>query len=884
MRWFPSFRQWLPRPSRRRREEDIDRELRSHLDLETEERRAAGLTPEDAHYAAERAFGNVTLAKEDIRSTWKWAFREQLWQDSRYAARVLRKSPGFTGVAVLSIGLGIGASTAIFSVCNAVLLKPLRYSEPDRLVMLWEKDRRNGILGPVAPANFVDWRTRSHAFSEIAALNPFPNFTLTGQGEPERLTGGAVSSNFFALFGTRITLGREFLAEEDRSGHGQVAILSHELWQRRFGSRPNVIGEPMVLNNVHYTIVGVLPPGFQFVSKSSDFQGRNQFDLWVPLGLKFEKLQRGTHPLRVFARLRPGVSFDQAQAELAVISSHLERAYPESNKNRTTEAVPLAEQVTGNSRRPLFTVLAAVGLLLLISCANVASLLLSRAAARQKEIALRVALGASRFRIGQQLLIESLLLAVLGGLVGLTVSWLAMRTLTSFLPADLPRIQEIAMDGRVLAFTALVALVTGILFGLIPARQAQRTSANDSLKDSGRSTANSGQSRIRSAFVIVETAMAVMLLVGAGLMARSLWRLLDVAPGFQTDHILTFRLSLPESRYGDPRRIAAMGETLIEQLGSLPGTRSVSVTAYLPFSGTDNSWSFVIEGRPHRAPGDFLSAKYRPISRGYFETMGIPLHEGRTFTAADNADAPPVVMINESMARTYWNGESAIGKRMQFEDAPWRTIVGVVGDVRHEGLDAASKPEFYVPFAQVPYPDGEITVILGSTTEPLAILSAVRREIARLDSELPVSHVETMQHLVAVSTGQPRFRTFLLASFALIALLMAALGIYGVISYLVAQRTRELGIRLALGAQPTKLLLMVLGRALMLVSTGLALGLVGSAIAAKFIASLLYGIGPSDAATLVGVSLLLTTVALLAGYLPARRASRVDPMVALRYE
>jgi putative ABC transport system permease protein len=807
-----------------------------------------------------------------------------MYNDLRYAIRQLIKNPGFTIVAVLTLALGIGANTAIFSVCEAVLLKPLPYSDSDRIVMLWEQWLQGSTVGLVAPANFFDWREQSRSFGEMAAINPNPNFVLTGQGEPARLTGAAVSSNLFSLLGTRITFGRDFLGEEDRPGRDRVVILSYSTWLHHLEGQPDIVGKNITLNDINYTVVGVLPREFEFVSKASDFEGRNQFDVWVPLALNNrEKLQRNTHFLRVFGRLRAGVTLTQAQAELDIIAANLRLLYPEWNKKTGIAAVPFIEQVTTNIRTALGTLLGAVGFVLLIACANVANLLLSRAAARQKEMALRAALGASRLRLGQQLLTESILLAIVGGSMGLFLASAAIRVLVPYLPSDLPRASSISVDVRVLAFTGLISLVTGILFGLAPMFLTRQVNTNDSLKESAR-TAGGIQSRLRSGLVVGQMAIALVLLIGAGLMARSFWSLLHVSPGFRTEHILTARLSLSGSRYPDARRIASFQRELLERVRNMPGVQSTGLTAYLPLSGSDNAWGFVIEGRPALRTGEYNMAKYRPASPGYFETIGIPLLRGRGFDSADNADGPFVVVINESMARSHWGLQNPLGQRLQFGPPKWRTVIGVVGDVRHEGLDAETRPEMYVPFSQAPNNEARTTIVIRTVVDPTAVTAAVRKVVSAIDAAVPLDQVETLEHRVSASVGQPRFRTALVAAFSLLALLIASIGIYGVMNYLVIQRTREFGIRLAVGATKGDVLRLVLGRAAVLIVAGLCLGLFGSVLLARLVASLLYGVTPLDSLAFGAGSLLLSAVALFASYIPARRATRVDPMVALRCE
>lgn len=868
--------------SRREDSRDFEAELKEHLSLLTERYIQQGMTPEDAERVARRRFGNTTLLQENRRDIQTIPLVEAFWRDLAYAIRMLRKNPGFSTAAVLTLALGIGANTTIFSICNAVLLKPLPYAEPDRIVMLWEQ-QRSGSLGTVAPANFVDWRAQSRSFSEVAALNPFSSFILGDQDEPARLAGAAVSSNFFSLLGVRFELGRNFFASEDRPGWNHVAILSHRTWQRRFGARADIAGKRITLSDTGYTVVGVLPPDFQFGSKASDFQARNQFDVWVPMALNSEKLQRGTHPLRVFARLKPGIALPQAQADLNVIAANLARQYPEDNKDKGIIAVPLVEQITANVRRALLTLLSAVGLVLLIACANVANLLLSRAAARRKEMAVRVALGAGRRRLAQQLLTESILLAILGGASGLILAIAAMWALTRHLPADLSRASGIAVDEQIIVFTGLISVLTGVVFGLGPLFQTQRVNANEALKQNER-VAGGTQSRLRNSLVVGQIAITMVLLIGAGLMAKSFWALLHVSPGFRTEHILTARLSLPPSRYPDVRRIAAFERELLEKVRATPGVQSAGLTAYLPLSGTDNGWAFFIEGRPPLPVGVYNVAKYRPVSSGYFETIGIPLLRGRAFTTVDSEDAPWVVIINESMARAYWGKEDPVGRRLHFGSPVWRTVIGVVGDVLHEGLDGEARPEMYVPFEQAPNKETGPTIVVRTGLDRAAAAAAVRSAVSAIDHTMPVDQIDTMEQVVSISVAQPRFRTVMLAAFSILALVMASIGIYGVMNYLVIQRTREFGIRLSVGATQRDVLRLVLGRAAVLIGSGLGLGLAGAVVLARLIASLLYSVRPLDPLTFAAVPLLLSAVALTASYIPARRATRVDPMIALRYE
>ncbi|MGC4056315.1 MAG: ABC transporter permease [Paludibaculum sp.] len=863
--------------SRRPPSNEFELEMEEHLNLLAQRFLDQGMRPAEARDAARRQFGNTTLLREDRREMQSFVFLDELGRDLHFACRMLRKNPAFAGAVVLTLALGIGANTAIFSVYDAVLLKPLPYEDPERIVTLWE-ERSDRSPSTVAPANFVDWRAQTSTFSEMAAIQG-RNLILTGYGEPAQLTGSAVSSNFFRLLGRRMKMGRDFLEEEDRPGKDRVVILSYGAWQRHLGGKPDVLGRSVALNDVSYTIVGVLEPDFELVTQNT----RHQADVWVPLALNLEKLQRGTHPLRVFGRIKPGASIQQVQADLDVVAANLAQLYPAENKDKKILAVPLEEQVTEKVRPALTTLLAGVGLLLIIACANVANLLLSRAAARQKEMAVRLALGAGRRRLGQQLLTESVLLSLLGGTAGLLVAAGSLQVLAPHLPTDLPRTSALTIDLRVLGFTAVVSVATGILFGLAPLFQAQNGSAHETLKQTARGSGGV-LARLRSGLVIAQVAIALVLLTGAGLMMKSFWNLIRVSPGFRTEHVLTARVSLPSSRYPDSRHISAFQVDLLREIQNVPGIQSAGLTAYLPLSGNDNSWSFFIEGRPPLPTGEYNMANYRPVSPGYFETIGIPLTRGRAFSAADSGSAPLVVIINETMARTYWGQENPVGRHLRFEKPVPRTIVGVVGDVQHERLDGPPRPEMYVPFTQIPNRETQPTLVVRTQTPPAIVATALRRMIAEIDPALPLDQIESMDQVVAASVGQPRFRTILLTAFSILALLIASVGIYGVMNYLVTHQVREFSIRIALGATRSGILRLVLRRAALLIAGGLCVGLLGAAALTRLIGGLLYGVSALDPETFAVMALLLTGVALLASYVPARRATQVDPLAALKCE
>jgi putative ABC transport system permease protein len=886
-RWLATAWERLRRTIRDEpRDVEFQAEMDEHVRLLAERYRRQGMAEEAAMLAARRQFGSIALLQEDRRGMQTMPAIEAFRSDLMFAARMLRKNPAFALAAVVTLALGIGANTAIFSVCNAVLFRPPPYADPDRIVMLWERTGA-GTLMTVAPANFVDWRGASRSFSEMAAFSAGfggnVSFILDGQTEAARLSGATVSSNFFSVLGVRFARGRSFLQEEDRPGENRVAILSHHVWQERFGAERDIAGRRVTLNDVSYTVVGVLPADFRFATSAGGFQERNQFDVWVPIALDLEKLQRGTHPLRVIARLNPGVTLAMAQAELDVIGANLARAYPGDNRDEGITAVPLKEQLTADVRKPLEMLLGAVGLVLLLACANVANLLLSRAVARHREMAIRVALGASRRRLAQQLLTESVLLSTIGGIAGLLLALTAMKLLSSYLPADLSRAAGITIDLRIMLFATMVSLATGILVGLMPLVGAGRVNAAASLKESNRAT-GSRQSGVRNALAVTQIAIAIVLLIGAGLMTKSLWALMHVAPGFRSQGILTARLSLPRSRYPDNRRIAAFEEALSERLRGRSGVQSAGFATYLPLSGMDNGWGFVVEGRPPLPIGVFNMAKYRPVSAGYFETIGIPLIQGRWFTPSDTADSPWVVVISDSMARQYWRGENPIGQRLRFGSPTARTVIGIVGDVRHDGLDGETKPDMYVPVQQAPNIESSPTVVVRTSLDSRAGAAQLRAAVSAVDRAVPVDRIETVEQLVSASVAQPRFRAVILAAFSIVALAMASIGIYGVVNYLVIQRTREFGIRLSIGATRVDVLRLVLGRAAVLIGAGTAFGLGGSVLLVRLIANLLFGTAPMDPLTFAAVPFVLAAVALLASYIPARRATLVDPMVALRYE
>jgi putative ABC transport system permease protein len=865
---------------RRQDDGEFDNEVAEHIRLLADRFADQGLEPEEALIAARRQFGNTTRLREDRRALQTIPALESLWIDSRHAVRSLRKRPTFAAAVVVTVALGIGANTAIFSLCSAVLLKPLPYANPDRLVTLWEL-QSGGSLSTVAPANFVDWRQQSRSFSSVAAITS-SSLVLTGNGEPARLSAGAVSWNFFSMLGVDPILGRGFLQEEDLPGSNRVAILSYGTWVEKFGARPEIVGSNVTFNDTAYTVVGVLPSDFEFGARGSTIRARTMYDAWVPLALDPARLQRGTHPLRVYARLAAHVDMDAAQAELNVLAASLARAYPEDNKDKGIRAVPLDEWLTGEARQPLLTLLGAVGFVLAIACANVANLLLTRAAERQKETSVRMAIGASPARLAQYLLVESGLLGLAGGALGLTLASVGLPVMTAYLPSDLPRTSTIVIDSRVLLFTTAISIATIVLFALAPLAHTRRVSARESLAHGARVIVSA--SKLRGALVVAQVAITIVLLVGAGLLMKSLWALVHVPTGFRPDHVLTARVTLPRTRYATQPSVAAFQRALFDRVRALPGVTAAGATAYLPMSGDDNGWAFFIEGRPPLPVGVYNMARYRAVSDGYFGALGMPLVKGRDIRATDTRDAPLVVVINQTMANVYWRGEEPVGQRLRFGGQAWKTVIGVVGDVRHEGLDAELEAEMYVPFAQTPNIEATPTIVVRTTTEPAAMASAVRDAVAATDAAVPVDRVRTLDAFVSASVGQPRFRSWLLAALSLLALVMASIGLYGVTNDAVVQRTREFGICLALGATPGDVIRLVLGRAARLVFAGLTLGLLASVALTRTMTRLLYAVAPLDPQTFAIVPLLLLAIGVVASYIPARRASHIDPAVALRSE
>ncbi|MGI9179681.1 MAG: ABC transporter permease [Longimicrobiaceae bacterium] len=812
---------------------------------------------------------------------------DRLLQDLRFAARSLAKNPGFTAVAVLTLALGIGANTAIFSVVNSVLLRPLPYADADRVVMVWNSLSNSEKVWLSEP-ELMDYRAGVRSFEQLAAYRP-ADVNLTGNAEPERLAAARVTANLFDALGSRPLIGRTFTAKEDLPDRDDVAVLGYGLWQRRFGGDPGVIGRTVQLNGRTRTVVGVMPRDFKL---PADFQSDGTSEIWLPLALNPDSLGgRGRHYLHGVARLRPGATPAQATAELRVLTQRWVAEGVVNDEQFTAVSVPIREEVVGSIRPALLILFGAVGFVLLIACANVASLLLARADERRKEIAVRTALGAGRGRIIGQLLTESLFLAALGGAVGLLVAWLGVGALMSLAPASLPLLETAALDGWVLAFTAAIALLTGVLFGAVPALQAVRRDLVAPLKEGGRaSTGGRSRQRVRGSLVVAEVALSVVLVIGAGLLVRSFWELRQIELGFDPDNVLTLQLSLPPADYPDADAMIGFYRQLIERVEALPAVRSAGAAGLLPLAQSIGDWGIDLEGRI-RDENNRFHGYLQIVTPGYLETMRQPLVSGRLVEHGDREDALPAVVVNETMAQRYWPGESAVGKRIRIrasDEGPWFTVVGVVGNVRHNAIVEEPRNEMYFPHAQLPLALGgtlnTMTVVVRTTSDPLAVAGTVRETIRALDPNLPIANLRSMDHVVGEAFAEPRFTMVLLAVFAVIALLLGAIGIYGVIAYAVGRRTHEIGIRMALGAGAGTILRMVVGQGVVLVGLGVTLGVLAAFGVTRVLSSLLYGVTTTDLATFVAVPLLLLSVALLASYLPARRATRVDPMIALRSE
>ena len=805
---------------------------------------------------------------------------DSLRTDIQYALRSLSKRPTFTLIAVITLALGIGANTAIFSAINALLLKPLPFPELDRVVAIWDKVPSRGVTrNEVTVANYLDWQSQSQSFDQLA-LHRWWSANLTGIDSPERIQGFLITANFFDALGMKPIMGRNFSAEENQPGKDAVAIISHSLWQRRFGGDPNIIGKTITVNSIVRTVIGVMPERFNYPKGS---------EVYAPLAMTPELMRsRGDHSYYVVGRLKPGVSIESAQAELDGISARLEQQYPDTNKGWGAAVYPIVADTVRGYDTALWVMMGAVGFVLLIACANVANLMLARASGRQKEIALRAALGASRWRIVRQLLTESVIVALAGGVIGILVGFWGIDALRASNPGDAARFApgwyQLGINLPVLVFTFALAIFSGIVFGLFPALQVSKPNLNDSLKEGSRQTSGSSH-RMRSSLVVFEVALSLVLLVGAGLLARSFLSLLRTDPGFDPENVLTMNLVLPTAKYRDRPSRAAFYQDLVQRVKSTPGVQSAAVVNYIPLGGANSSDSYLVEGEPEPAAGDEHLGRYRVSTPDYFQTMGVSVVRGRGFTEQDKAGGAPVVVVNETLARKHWPDQEAIGKRIRFygpvDQNPWMEIVGVVKDVKHE-LTLTVTPEYYLPHAQDPW--NAMVLVARTTVDPASLAPLLRQQVWSIDKDQPVYGVKTMHEVRSVSVAMYSFSSVMLAIFAGVALLLASVGIYGVMAFAVTQRTQEIGIRMALGARAVDVLKLIVRHGMKLALLGIAIGLAGSWALTRFIEGLLVGVESTDLLTFSVVPLCLLVAALIACYLPARRATKVDPLEALRYE
>ena len=868
------LRGWITRLGgffgKQRKDGELADEIESHLQMHIEDNLRLGMLPEEARREAMIKLGGIESTKEACREQRGVPWLENLVQDVRFGARQLRKNPGFTAVTVLTLALGIGANTAIFSVVNVLLLRPLPYPNSDHLVML-SINSKGGDGGDTDFPTFVDWRERSQSFERTAAVTSWGG-VMTGEGDPQLVGGMQVSSDYFRMLGVTPLLGRDFNPEEDRPGMRFVVMLSHGVWERRFNSDPNIIGKPIRMSDETFTVIGVMPPGFEDLV-SANFYGPAQ--VWAPLGYD------GTEPyacrtcrhLRAFARLKPGVAFAQAKAEVDAVMNAIVRDHPESYApDSGIGMIKLQDKFVGGMRQTL------------IACANVANLLLARANQRGREIALRLALGARPWRIVRQMLTESLTLSSLGAGLGLLLAMWGTQLLVRLSPATMLKLQEAKTDGRVLGFTLLVSLVTGVLFGLFPALQASKSDVQLALKESGKSSPSLRQNRLRGLLVVTEIALSVVLMIGAGLLIRSFERILSVPPGFEPGNLLTMTVPAISAGYGKDEQVEAFYRNVLDRVRTLPGVEAAGVVSVLPFSANYDNCGFFIEEKPLANPAERPSARRYVISPDYLRAMGIPLLRGRPFNEHDNGNTPLVALISKTAAERNWPNEDPIGKRIRLggpEDA-LRTVVGIVSDVCQQGLDDHPGMQAYIPHAQRLGPG--MTLVVRTSADPASLTAAVRREIRAVDASVPVYHMATMRQLISSSVAQRRFTLLLVGVFAAVALFMTAIGIYGVISYSVAQRKLEFGIRMALGAQRHEVIQLVLGQGFRLVLPGLALGIAGAFALTRVLEHLLFQTNTSDPLTFVLVSVTLCAAAAIACWLPARRAVKMDPMVALRQE
>ena len=856
-------------------EAELNEELRYHLERQIEVNTAAGMSVEEARYAALRAMHGLDQRKEECRDMRRVRLIEDLWRDFRFSLRSLLKRPGFTAIALLALALGIGANTAIFSLVNAVILQPLPYRDPDRLISVYGT-RNRSTQGSVGPTDFLDYRSQNKTFEQFAASGSMMlPMNLTGSGEPERLNASIITGNYFDTFGVRPALGRGFSLENEKTGQDHVTVLSHAFWQTRFGGDPNIVNKTINLDGKAYEVLGVMPAEVVLPQPAQ---------LWVPINFDAdpEMKMRNARFLRGIGRLKEGVTLDQAQTDTDLIAAQLEQQYPDSNTGWSLRLIPLREILVGGSRTMLFILFGAVGFVLLIACANVANLLLVRAAARQKEIAMRTALGASRLRIIRQMITESLLLAIFGGALGALLAVAGVKLLVSLGEDNIPRTANVKIDATVLAFTLLISLATGLLFGLAPAIRTMKENLVDALKDGIRGGSEATvKNRTRSLLVVFESAIAVMLLIAAGLLIRSLVALQNVDPGFDPNNVLTLRVDLPRQKYNTPEKASNFFEQLETRVAGLPGVEAVGLITDLPLSGEARDMPYRVEGRP--ATSDIAFVDFRRVNKNYLSAMRIPLRRGRNFTEQEVRQSDKAIVVSQAFVDSVFPNEEALGKRLiiwsGIRNEPYE-IIGIVGDTRYQSLQGEPSATMYVPTRELLF----VNLVIRTQGDPLSLVGGVRKEVNALDPDQPIAAIRPMTEWVAMSAAGARYRTTLLGLFALLAMILAATGIYGVMSYSVAQRTQEIGVRMALGARPLDVLKLVVRQGMMLALIGVIVGLAGALALTRVMSSLLFGVTERDPITFVAVAALLIVVAFISCFVPAHRATKVDPLVALRYE
>ena len=870
---------------RDRVEQELTDELQYHLEQKTREYVARGMAIEEARRVALREMHGLEKSKEECRDARRVRIMETLWQDVRFALRILRKSPGFTATVILTLGLGIGANAAIFSAVYAVLLKPLPYSQADRLVMVYEDvhlpNYQNDRNEP-SPGNFSSWKNQNTVFESMAAYRN-RSWNLTGSGEPVRVEGEIVSADFFTALRTNAEMGRVLTEDDDRPGNAHVVVMTDGFWKTQFGSDLNILGKKLLLDGESYEVVGVLPPRFHFPDPDDQ--------LWVPLALPASELANfGSHYLNIFARLKSGVPILQANRDLNLIARQITELHPDSNTGQTVNILPLQEVLVGSVRPALLVLLGAVGLTLLIVCANVANLLLARASVRHREMAVRLALGAGRSRILAQLLTESLVLALFGCALGLLLAGVGINILKISAAAQLPRVDELNMNGAVFVFALTISIFSALVFGTIAAWQARRGNIYDTLKAGARESAAGPRLRVRGLLVVMETALGVIVVIGAGLLLRSFLLIEEVPLGFEPQNVLTFRVIPRGERYSQLSQRATFYRQAVERIEAMPGVKSAAGVSFIPLTFARGSKGFTLDGRAPSAPGQIPMANYDVVTPGYFSTMQIPLRGGREFSWADTSEGQPVVIINKTMAERYWPGADPLGQRIRQggptdTEFPWLTIAGIVGDVREFDPLTPPRPTMYFPATQLPDTGGVLRDWVIKTKEnPGVVAASIPTAIWDIDKDLPVTRIKTMENVRSQAVATQRLNLLLFASFAMLALVLATIGIYGVTSYGVAQRTREIGIRVALGARSREVVRLAVAQGLGAAACGLLLGLLAALGVARLMRSMIYGVGSTDPVTYLGVALLLALVAIVACYLPARQAARVDPVIALRYE